>query len=511
VNYPSYWETVTIGDSLELINGRAFKPTEWVSAGRPIIRIQNLNNLKAAYNYYAGELPEKFLVSTRDLLFAWSGTPGTSFGAHVWNGPEAWLNQHIFKVVFPSDVFDKAFLQFAINQNLAQYIGVAHGGAGLAHITKGKFEASSIPLPPLPEQKRIVAKIEELFSELEAGEESLRLARRQLGVYRQSLLKQAFAGHLTAKWRTKNRAKLESPATLLARIDSARQSRYEQQLNEWDAGGRLGRKTTSLASISPLTEDESVFSGALPAEWRAVPAEAIGNVQLGRQRSPKNQSKDYPTKYIRAANITAAGLALDDILEMEFTPQERKTFTLQAGDIVLSEASGSASQVGKPAIWRGEISDCCFQNTVIRHRLFDRKQSVFYLWLYRFFYLHGIFAQTAGGVGINHLSAGKFSRLPVPLCSLPEQQEIVRLLDEQFEVIERNEREIDGALRQSEALRQSILQKAFTGHLVPQSPTDEPASALLARLRAERETATTGPEPTRATRKAEYSSPAGKG
>jgi type I restriction enzyme S subunit len=74
--------------------------------------------------------------------------------------------------------------------------------------------------------------------------------------------------------------------------------------------------------------------------------------------------------------------------------------------------------------------------------------------------------------------------LVIPLCSLPEQQEIVRLLDEQFEVIERNERELDGALRQSEALRQAILQKAFTGRLVPQDAADEPAGALLARVRA---------------------------
>ena len=77
--------------------------------------------------------------------------------------------------------------------------------------------------------------------------------------------------------------------------------------------------------------------------------------------------------------------------------------------------------------------------------------------------------------------------MPVPLCSLPEQQEIVRLLDAQFEVIEQNEREIDAALKRSEALRQSILRKAFTGQLVPQDPSDEPAAELLARIRAERE------------------------
>lgn len=349
-------------------------------------------------------------------------------------------------------------------------------------------DSFEIPLPPLAEQKRIVSKIEELFSELDAGEESLRRARRQLGVYRQSLLKQAFEGKLTAPWRKQNPHLLESPDQLLELIQAERQARFERELEEWEQGG-LGRRPTKLGLISPLTEDERILSGLLPPEWTAVPAEAVGDVQLGRQRSPKNQSKDYPTKYIRAANITESGLALDDILDMEFSPQERKTFTLHAGDLVLSEASGSASQVGKPAMWRGEIPDCCFQNTVIRHRLFDREQSVFYLWLYRFFYLHGVFSRTAGGVGINHLSAGKFSRLPVPLCSLPEQHEIVRLLDEQFTVIEQNEREIDAALKRSAALRQSILKKAFTGQLVPQDPADEPASALLERIRKERETA----------------------
>ena len=84
--------------------------------------------------------------------------------------------------------------------------------------------------------------------------------------------------------------------------------------------------------------------------------------------------------------------------------------------------------------------------------------------------------------------------MPVPLCSLPEQQEIVRLLDEQFEVIEQNEREIDAALKRSEALRQSILKKAFTGPLVPQDPTDEPAATLLTRIRKERELAERSPK-----------------
>lgn len=126
------WPTVRIGDALNLINGRAFKPTEWTKSGTPIVRIQNLNNPKAPFNYYQGDLPAKIALDDGDLLFAWSGTPGTSFGAHIWRGGKAWLNQHIFKVEFQPTQFDKRFLQLAINQNLNEYIRAAHGGAGLA-------------------------------------------------------------------------------------------------------------------------------------------------------------------------------------------------------------------------------------------------------------------------------------------------------------------------------------------------------------------------------------------
>src|SRR5580692_5931882 len=92
------WPTIKIGEALHLINGRAFKPTEWTKSGTPIVRIQNLNNPNAPFNYYQGDLPEKISLKDGDLLFAWSGTPGTSFGAHIWRGGKAWLNQHIFKV-----------------------------------------------------------------------------------------------------------------------------------------------------------------------------------------------------------------------------------------------------------------------------------------------------------------------------------------------------------------------------------------------------------------------------
>ncbi len=468
MNLPTSWESVTIGASLELINGRAFKPKEWSTAGRPIIRIQNLNNPQAPFNYCAKELPKKFSVAPGDLLFAWSGTPGTSFGAHIWKGPDAWLNQHIFKVIFPSDVFDRTFLQFAINQNLAQYIGVAHGGAGLAHITKGKFNASSLPLPPLAEQKRIVAKTKELFSELEAAEESLRVARRQLGVYRQSLLKQAFEGKLTEKWRTKNRTKLESTAELLARTPPPVQPR----------GGREASLGV-IEGVAGLSVNRP--SKHLPLNWEWIPL-----LRIARQETGHTPSRNHPEYWdgefcwlsipdarihhgrsIESTSKTITQLGLDNS-SARLLPRRTVCFSRTASVGYVCVLGNSMATSQDFATWT------CTPALVPE------------------FLMYAFIAEGEEirrfGKGTTHTTIyfPEIRALHIALPPVLEQQEIVRLLDEQFEVIERNEREIDAALKRSDALRQSILKKAFTGRLVPQDPADEPASQLLARLRAVR-------------------------
>ena len=99
-----------------------------------------------------------------------------------------------------------------------------------------------------------------------------------------------------------------------------------------------------------------------------IRVDQAGAVRLGRQRSPDKHTGRHATKYVRAANITPAGLDLSDLLEMDFTPRERQIFSLADGDILLTEASGSAAHVGRAALWRGEVEDCCYQNTVIRFR-----------------------------------------------------------------------------------------------------------------------------------------------
>src|SRR5690606_8742916 len=158
-NLPVAWGTAEVGILCDLINGRAFKPSEWSETGLPIIRIQNLNNTRSKFNYFAGSLDDKHKVKKGDLLFAWSGTPGTSFGAHLWYGEDAALNQHIFKIVINEAHIDKSFFRYALNHKLDELILSAQGGVGLRHITKGTFEKTILNYPPLAEQQEIVRQL----------------------------------------------------------------------------------------------------------------------------------------------------------------------------------------------------------------------------------------------------------------------------------------------------------------------------------------------------------------
>ncbi len=342
------------------------------------------------------------------------------------------------------------------------------GAVGQRRVPIDFIANSLIPLPPLAEQKRIVAKIEELFSELEAGEESLRLARRQLATYRQSLLKQAFEGKLTAKWREQNPGKLESPETLLARIQSARASR---------------ERTSKPLHTFPA--NELVGRVSLPASWLVL---AYGDLcSLVRNGISQKPSGDRGYKIARISAVRPMAFDYDDYRFIDCDKATAADFSLVSGDLLFTRYNGARRFVGVCAQFKGH-EQLLYPDKLIRTRpdlpLLDPRYLEFALncGLSRA-WLETKIRTTAGQSGV---SGGDIKAMPVPLCPLPEQREIVRLLDEQFEVIGRNEREIDAALQRSEALRQSILHRAFTGRLVPQDPPDEPASELLARLRAER-------------------------
>ena len=164
---PQGWTTIKVGDVANYINGRAFKPEEWEQEGLPIIRIQNLNDKNASYNRTTETFESKYLIHSGDLLFAWAA----SLGTYIWNGNDAWLNQHIFKVE-PYLFIEKQYLYYVFEAMTTEFYTQSHG-SGMVHITKKQFEDIELFLPPLEEQKRIIQAIELITIKLDLIMESL--------------------------------------------------------------------------------------------------------------------------------------------------------------------------------------------------------------------------------------------------------------------------------------------------------------------------------------------------
>lgn len=147
------FQRVELGDVAEFVNGVAFKQEDWCDDGdRPIVRIQNLNDAKKPFNRTNRVVPDKNIARKGDLLVSWAA----SLGVYEWAGKDACVNQHIFKVLPKYDRVDHHYLRRVLDASIQQMEAHAHG-ATMKHITRGKFLAVRIPLPPLPEQRRIAA------------------------------------------------------------------------------------------------------------------------------------------------------------------------------------------------------------------------------------------------------------------------------------------------------------------------------------------------------------------
>jgi len=410
--------------------------------------------------------------------------------------PKLLISGKMYQLRADPEIIDRHLLELFLRESGTKRkidemkTGISDSGLNLTH---SRFSTLEVPLPPINEQKRIVAKIEELFSELDAGEESLRRVRRQLGVYRQSLLKQAFEGKLTAPWRKQNPHLLESPGQLLKRIKEERQADYAKQLREWEKAKRTHKKASKPSEpkfMDGLTAKEIARIDP-PNGWAT---ERIGNCPtdslIGLVRAATEQSTDPAgISYIKMDRVDMLGnIDLRADVFVTCTEEEIERFQLCQGDILFNTRN-SVELVGKTAVLRRDPTvPTVYNNNLMRIRLPECLDPTFVgLQLCAKPFRQRMEQVKKATTSVAAIYGKDFWPLAITFPSLPEQKEIVRLLDEQFTVIEQNEREIDAALKRSAALRQSILKKAFTGQLVPQDPTDEPASALLARIRTERD------------------------
>jgi len=193
---PFGWRWVRLGEVAKLKNGRAYRRSDWTNKGIPIIRIQNLNDPKRPFNFWNGSLEGHVIVEHGTVLISWSGTPGTSFGAHLWERETGVLNQHIFRADIEKESILPKFLVHAVNAQLNLLVRSAFGGVGLRHVTKGQVEALLIPLPPLEEQRRIVAHLGAVQERIRALKAAQAETDEKLNQLEQSMLDKAFRGEL---------------------------------------------------------------------------------------------------------------------------------------------------------------------------------------------------------------------------------------------------------------------------------------------------------------------------
>jgi type I restriction enzyme S subunit len=489
------WEPISLSDAIAMVEAgsRPRGGVRGIADGVPSVGGEHLTSSGGFCFEDVRYVPDDFAskqnrgwIRPGDVLVVKDGATtgkasyvGTDFPYRV-----AMVNEHVLVCRACDLVLGKFIFFYLISHSgrkgiLSDFRGAAQGG-----ISRGFAAKVTLPLAPLAEQRRIVAKIEELFSDLDAGVAALERVKANLKRYRAAVLKAAVEGKLTAEWRKKNPV-TESGEQLLKRILAERRKKWEEgQLERFAERGKVppsGWKGKYQEPESP----EVAGLAELPAGWCWVSADWVGTVQLGRQRSPKTRSDRFPTKYIRAANLTESGLALGDVLEMDFRPEEFGRYRLHDGDLILSEASGSPDQVGKPAIWRNQIVACCFQNTVIRLRPWA-VEGEYLLVVFKCYYVNRVFSKIAAGVGINHLGAAKFSRIKIAIGPRPEQRQIVAEVERRLSVADAVAVQVDRSLKRAARLRQSILKRAFEGKLVAQDPADEPASVLLERIKAQR-------------------------
>jgi type I restriction enzyme S subunit len=387
------------------------------------------------------------LLEAEDIILSMVGTIGkVAIVPPILEGGN--ITQSAVRIRPNKKVVDPRYLAWLLRSpGLRRQYDASRLGTAVPRLNVRDIRTLKAPLAPLAEQRRIVARIEELFSRLDAGVAALCHAKAQLQRYRQSVLAAAVTGQLTQAWREQHPDTEPAEELLERALSDARAS--------W--GGK--RNFVEPAILDPKGLPE------LPSSWTWTGVEQTGEVKLGRQRSPKQMTGDHIRPYLRVANVYEARIDTSDVNEMNFTPDEFKVFELKYGDILLNEGQ-SLEWVGRPAMYRGEIPGCCFQNTLVRYRAHESVLPLYALTVFRSYLHRGRFQKIAKWTNnIAHLGAGRFKEIEFPLPPLAEQHQIVAEVEARIAAIDHLEAELTRQITRSNRLRQSTLAAAFSGKL----------------------------------------------
>lgn len=398
-----------------------------------------------------------FELKPGDLLISCSGTIG-KIALVPDNAQRGIINQALLKITLdPRIVFAKYFSYLFGSESFQKTVLKNTRGTAIKNITSVKdLKQIPLPIPPINEQYRIISKVEELFSFLDAGTDSLRKVQAQLKRYRKAVLKYAFEGKLTEEWRKTHK-------------DRAMPNRNLLENNAPDE----------------LVIDSSSVIQKLPEEWFWIKLSKISDSMKNGIYRPSSFYAEEGFACLRMYNIEKGSIVWKDIKRMKLTREEIEEYALKPGDILVNRVN-SRELVGKSAVISDGLEPCVYESKNIRLRLInqlaDSKYVAFWILFAGQKYFNRNAQQTVGMASINQEQLGS---ILIPFSSLLEQQLIVQEIERHFSVADASDKVIFSCLKLTERLRQSALKEAFEGRLVPQDPVDEPAERLLLRIKNE--------------------------
>ena len=417
------------------------KKPEYYEGSIPWIKTGELND---DYVYETEEhITQNAILNSSAKLFPVNTIAIAMYGATIGKvgilGVEATTNQACACGVSTPALLYKYLFYYARSQKEA-FIGKAKGGAQ-PNISQDIIKNHAIPLPPLSEQQRIVARIESLFAKLDEAKEKAQAVVDGAKERKTSLLFQAFTGKLTEQWRAQNEGKYS--------------------IDDW-----LEYEDDVVAQSECPTD--------LPASWKWIRMGAVGYTNIGLTYSPSDKSDDGII-VLRSSNIQNGKMDYEDIVRVNMSIPDNKM--CRKGDLLICARNGSKALVGKTAVVDADGMSYGAFMAIFR--------SVYNSYIYYFLsspFFRDLIDKDVGTTTINQVTQAIIKNLPLPFAPKEEQNEVVRilsgLLDKEDTIIETATRAID----QIEGIKKSILARAFRGELGTNDPTDESAEELLKRI-----------------------------
>jgi type I restriction enzyme S subunit len=457
-----HWARVPLGWVAQIVNGHPFPSSQFDNnSGFPLLRIRDLLN-DSTEAFFTGDVPPEYVVNPGDLVVGMDG----DFNCALWQGPPAALNQRVCRISPDKAFYDQRFLSLVLSAYL-KAINEATSSITVKHLSSRTIAEIPLPLPPLAEQHRIVSTVDEHLSRLDASIAGLKRVQALTPQYNAAVLNAAFDGPVSKSSGTKRDLSPEA-----------------EESEGWPAGLEHIRRTCSRRTHSG---------------WPLVSALAF-TTDSGYGTSDKCEYLAKGPPVLRIPNIVSGRIDLGDVKRARREHGWAESDALAPGDLLVIRTNGSRSLIGRSAVVSVPIQPPhYYASYLIRLRLLP--DPVLWAWIGMWWSSPKarelLEAMAATSAGQYNVSLAKLRTLEIPLPTKSKAMRIIAEVEHRRSVADAMRNEVHTLLSHAASLRQSILKRAFDGKLVPQDPTDEPASVLLERIRSSRAGTPTRSNPVR--------------